>query len=308
MASTSFRKVKSFLFANRFENVGLLCKLSILLAILINTLWLVPHYFPIYESGWLEKIPQASKLQPSSFLIFSYVNNPIIARYFLFAEILAVLNAMRHLRSISAMIPVIFFSMNHYQRAWAVQDGGNNLSHILIFYFLLLMPVNKSSKDQFSLLKNEVKVAFTNSSVFLIRAQIMMMYFAAAISKIQGSVWQKGTALFYIYQSDYFGTESARNLVMKYPGISAVGSYLSILFQLAFCFLVLNRTFRYPLLIIGILFHVGIAITMKLYLFSLTMILAYSAFLDDETAGRILSFFRELVRTRPKWMASVRQE
>jgi len=68
--------------------------------------------------------------------------------------------------------------MNTYERAWPVQDGGNNLAHIVIFYLLLLMPLSKESPaGELQVLKNQIKAAFTNSCVFLIRAQIILMYF-----------------------------------------------------------------------------------------------------------------------------------
>jgi len=109
MASSQLMRLRNFYLSDSFENTALVCKFCVLLAILINSVCLIPHYYPIYESNWLERIPEGIRVQPNIFLIMGYLNNSIIIRFFLFAEILALINAMRHLRSTAPMMLVIFF-------------------------------------------------------------------------------------------------------------------------------------------------------------------------------------------------------
>lgn len=157
------------------------------------------------------------------------MNNVANVRFFVAAELMTLVAAIRFRESPWPLLPVIFFSTNIYHVIWAVQDGVNNLTHINIIYLLL---VTAGTAAAWQSLRN----ASNNAAICLLRGQLIVMYFCAAMSKIQGDMWQNGTALFYTLQNDYFGSPFARDVVVRWPVVSTLGTYGAILFQLAFCF------------------------------------------------------------------------
>lgn len=66
----------------------------------------------------------------------------------------------------------------------------------------------------------------------------------------------------------------------QYPTVVAVASYVTVLLQVAFPFVLFGRL-KYPVLAMLLGMHIGIAVLMGLPLFSGAMIVADAAFLPD---------------------------
>nr|WP_228718701.1 HTTM domain-containing protein [Kitasatospora acidiphila] len=117
-------------------------------------------------------------------------------------------------------------------------------------------------------------------AMFMIGAQVVLVYATAGLYKVQGSRWQDGTALYYPLHLDYF---------TPWPGLSALLgssvllvfllSYGTVLLQVAFPFTLVNRRLKNVLLAVMVVEHLGIAVLLGLPLFSLAMIAADAVFL-----------------------------
>ncbi|WP_107503384.1 HTTM domain-containing protein [Kitasatospora sp. GP30] len=117
-------------------------------------------------------------------------------------------------------------------------------------------------------------------AMFMISAQVVLVYATAGLYKVQGSRWQDGTALYYPLHLDYF---------TPWPGLSALLgssallvfllSYGTVLLQVAFPFTLVNRRLKNVLLAVMVVEHLGIAVLLGLPLFSVAMIAADAVFL-----------------------------
>jgi len=121
-----------------------------------------------------------------------------------------------------------------------------------------------------------IRNLISNFCFGLIRLQMSVIYFHAAVGKIQSDDWQNGTALYYWFVHPIFGLSGwLKPIFMPLVTNSHIVVMLTwgtIIFEIAlFMGLVLQQSYRYLLLILGILFHFLIAIIHGLPAFSLAM-------------------------------------
>ncbi|WP_121748497.1 HTTM domain-containing protein [Streptomyces sp. E2N166] len=120
-----------------------------------------------------------------------------------------------------------------------------------------------------------------NCGVFIIAAQVCFLYGSAGLYKVQGSYWADGTALHYVLHLELFQPwPELSHLLDQYPlAIAAIG-YLTVLTQVAFPFVLFGRL-KYPVLVLLLGMHAGIAVLLGLPVFSGAMIIADAVFLPD---------------------------
>jgi hypothetical protein len=135
--------------------------------------------------------------------------------------------------------------------------------------------------------------------------QIAIVYLFSCAFKIEGHKWQDGTALYYILRSNEFNVSPIDAIVFHNPYVVTIGTYATLLFQLAFPWLVWNRKYKYVMLAGAIGLHLSIAICMGLVRFSYIMIVAEIAFYSDaELLAGAAALSRTLETLRPaRWMA-----
>jgi hypothetical protein len=139
-----------------------------------------------------------------------------------------------------------------------------------------------------------------NCAMLVVAAQVCLIYATAGWYKIQGSLWQNGTAVFYPLHWNY---------VTPWPGLSdvlaahslpiLVITYGTVIIQVAFPFLVFNRRIKNALLVPIISEHVAIGVLLGLPFFALAMISADAVFLPTSFlvwSGRGLSNHATRVR------------
>lgn len=144
-----------------------------------------------------------------------------------------------------------------------------------------------------------------NCGMFVIAAQVCLLYGSAGLYKIQGSSWQAGTSLHYVVNLDLFRPWPALSALLdSYPLFLAFAGYATVLIQVAFPFALFSRL-KYVLLVMLLGMHLGIAVLLGLPLFSTAMIVADAAFLPDRfyraaahLARGALTHLRTRLRTR----------
>ncbi|THA71941.1 HTTM domain-containing protein [Streptomyces sp. A0958] len=119
-----------------------------------------------------------------------------------------------------------------------------------------------------------------NATLFVIMAEVCLIYATAGWYKIQGSRWQDGTALYYPLKLDYFTPWPALSDLLASSGLMVmVLSYATVIVQVAFPFTLFNRRVKNVLLGAMICEHAGIALLLGLPFFSMAMIAADAVFL-----------------------------
>ncbi|MFI9721030.1 HTTM domain-containing protein [Streptomyces sp. NPDC052396] len=135
-----------------------------------------------------------------------------------------------------------------------------------------------------------------NAALLVIMAEVCLIYATAGWYKVQGSLWQDGTALYYPLHLDYFSPWPWLSHLLAGSGVLVlVLSYATVAMQVAFPFTLINRRVKNVLLAVMMAEHLGIAVLLGLPFFSLAMLFADAVFLPtaflrwvgDRVAGRV---------------------
>ncbi len=164
-------------------------------------------------------------------------------------------------------------------RAWAVFDGGDRLIGQLLFY----LAVAQLAAAHTGPLANAIR----NLCGLSMRVQLCVMYGAAGLSKWAGEHWPAGDGLYYVLQTDEYSLPAAQALFAGGSVVLALATYVVILFQLSFPFLVWRDPVRRPLLALGALIHLQIALVNGIASFGFALVVAYSVFYTDDEARRL---------------------
>ncbi|WP_037679354.1 HTTM domain-containing protein [Streptomyces albus] len=130
-----------------------------------------------------------------------------------------------------------------------------------------------------------------NAALFVIMAEVCLIYATAGWYKVQGSRWQDGTALHYPLNLDYFTPWPALSEALGSNGVMVMLiTYGTVIVQVAFPFTLFNRRVKNVLLAAMMTEHFAISVVLGLPFFSLAMIAADAVFLPTgflRTTGRI---------------------
>ncbi|WSC11515.1 HTTM domain-containing protein [Streptomyces brevispora] len=212
-------------------------------------------------------------------------------------------------RVVSVVFAVVVASF--HARSIFMTDGGDNLILLMAFYLCFTACGRRWSLDarragkrgtlkavavparrpvpgwlrDLDLARRQLATVLHNCALFVIAAQVCLLYGSAGLYKVQGSLWGNGTAIHYVLNLDLFRPWPTLSvLVDRLPMLIAVASYLTVLLQVAFPFVLFSRV-KYVVLPLLIGMHVGIAVLMGLPLFSGAMVVADAVFLPDRFYG-----------------------
>ncbi|GAA0662238.1 hypothetical protein GCM10009535_47320 [Streptomyces thermocarboxydovorans] len=115
----------------------------------------------------------------------------------------------------------------------------------------------------------------------------------SGLYKVQGRMWQDGTALFYVLRVPEFTFPGVSHLVYDNDFLVVAGTYITVFFLVYFPLGVLVPALRPWAATMSISFHIAIALFMGLTGFALTMIACDLVFLDKEL-GRAVSTVSDL--------------
>lgn len=171
----------------------------------------------------------------------------------------------------------------------ALLDGGDNLAYLVLLYLVLVdsTAVLSLGKRRVSHMGPRVSTVLHNFGIILIATQLFIVYVASAMFKIQGQMWQDGTALYYILRVPEFSWPRVTHYIVPYAWPITIGTYFAVWFQLFFPLLVAIRATRVLAVCVGVVFHMAIALLMGLTAFSLYMIATEAIFLSNAHYRRL---------------------
>ena len=220
-----------------------------------------------------------------------------------------------HTRVISILFAVVVASF--HSRYLFMTDGGDNLTVLMVMYLTVTdcgrrwsldahrrrlrmsSPVTRPSvtartgplpvRQQAVLVRRLLSTLLHNCGMFVIAAQVCILYGAAGLYKVQGSMWRDGTAMHYVLNLDLFQPWPAlSHLADSHQVLAAIAGYLTVLVQVAFPFALFSRL-KYVLLGALLTMHIAIAVLLGLPEFSGAMIVADAVFLPDRLLTRFAS-------------------
>ncbi|MFD9479642.1 MULTISPECIES: HTTM domain-containing protein [Streptomyces] len=226
-------------------------------------------------------------------------------------------------RAMSVLFAVVVTSF--HARSIFMTDGGDNLILLMALYLVLTAcgrrwsldarrnrlraaragdapePVRSFSAQQLLDARTTLTTVVHNCGILVIAAQVCFLYGSAGLYKVQGPTWGGGTALHYALNLELFQPWPAlSHLVDGYPMVIAVASYLTVLLQVAFPFVLFGRL-KYPVLTVLLGMHIGIAVLLGLPLFSGAMIVADAVFLPDRFYAFLPRLWRRAARRTGMW-------
>ena len=181
------------------------------------------------------------------------------------------------------------FLVSLYLRNPALLDGGDNLAYIVLLYLIAVDTTAALAARRRKEKPRDAKVSIVvhNSGIMLIAIQLFIVYWTSALYKIQGKLWQDGTALYYILRVPEFSWPPVTDNLIRYAWVVVIATYFTVFFQLLFPLLVAIRETRVPALLLAMLFHICIAVFMGLTSFSLYMIATEAVLLSDQHYRRL---------------------
>jgi len=209
-------------------------------------------------------------------------------RLFVFAEIALLILGMtcRWPRTTALLIYIV--SMNLNNRAWVILDGGDNLMQIMLIYLIFMDPSLPGEEKKDGVL-SYVNNALTNAVFLIARLQVIAVYVVAGLAKVDGELWQNGTAIYYTLSVDDFTLPSVRSFVANYPFFAVMATYVTLFYQLSFPWLIWNRRIRPWLMLLGTTMHLQIALVMGLFTFGFAVMASYVVFFTDGRSAAILA-------------------
>jgi hypothetical protein len=189
-----------------------------------------------------------------------------------------------------------------------VTDGGDNVMILMSIYlvftacgrrlsldnrFAIRPPVRRANNTpvripntraltELAEVRRRVVTVCHNAAVLVIACQMCVIYGAAGLWKAQGSMWQDGTAMYYVLHLNWFRVWPGLSDYVAGNGLLiAVIGYVTVFAQVGLPFVVFNRRLKYVFLGALLAMHLGIALLLGLPLFSAVMVIGDSVFLPD---------------------------
>lgn len=135
----------------------------------------------------------------------------------------------------------------------------------------------------------------------LMQILIALVYFGAAITKLHTPGYLEGDQISYWAMSRYNNPHPLGEFLTMYPVILSVMSYVAIVWEIAFVFIVWRKWGRIVGLGLGAAFHIGTLFSLGLYIFPMISISIYFCFLKESDVQWMAAQIRRLSR-REGWI------
>lgn len=134
----------------------------------------------------------------------------------------------------------------------------------------------------------------TSVGIRIVQIQLCLIYLYTGFEKLRGPDWWEQTAVWKVLGNAQLMTTDL-SFLRNAPLIIGALTWGTVLFEIYAPILFWIRAMRKWTLLAGWGLHVGIAATMGLYVFSLTMMATYILFCDDRWLARLVSDGRQRI-------------
>ncbi len=273
------------------------CFCSVLLVMYVIRFFDIRIFF--YESGLMSSGSAKALHKWHTGEAFNFIFSSDTLLYLCYLSFLIILFLMvlglanRLLTAVAFILHLVFL-----QRNPSIIFGADVIATFWLFY-LVFSNSNRQvrwvhyflSKKKGLISERVEKGDWLNTvSLRFIQIQLCVIYMFSGLEKLKGSSWWEGTAIWEAL-SFYDFTLFDFSFLLSVPLLSGVLVVFTVLFEIYFPVLIWVPKLRKVLLILGLLFHLGIGLSLNIYFFSLIMLSAYILFIPSESLRRFLSRF-----------------
>ena len=120
----------------------------------------------------------------------------------------------------------------------------------------------------------------------MIQFELALVYLVSFWWKMKGNTWLNGTALYYVTH-----LQSMKRFPLpawiQHAAILKIGGWFILVLEFCLGTLIWIRRFRYPLLLLGLLFHLSIEYAINIPMFQWDVLTAYVLFVDPADLDRL---------------------
>jgi hypothetical protein len=119
----------------------------------------------------------------------------------------------------------------------------------------------------------------------MIQIELSLLYLTSFWWKMKGHSWLDGTALYYVTHLHSIARFPLPRWIQS-AAILKIGSWFTLALEFSLGVLIWFRRFRYPVLLLGLLFHLSIEYALNLPMFSWDVLTAYILFVDPSDLAK----------------------
>ncbi len=280
-----FRKTfDRFLFESCDPTIASVLRIGFAMLLLINTnVWMLDGERWFSDSGVLkaETVPSLSKIPHWS--VFSFSSSNDFVQLGLWTLMLQSFLLLIGCWSRFQIACIFFWLVSFQHRNPLICDGEDTVFRLFAFWFIFL-PLDSSWSIRHWLRRMAIHERDRSSAwgLRLVQFQMTAIYLSAAYSKLQGTTWRDGSAMFYVLNmDDYTGRSSFSEWALDFPWVIHWLTWLAISIELALPFILWCKYTRRFAIFLGVGFHLAIELSMNLFLFEWLMILGLLSFLAE---------------------------
>ncbi|MCB1229575.1 MAG: HTTM domain-containing protein [Verrucomicrobiae bacterium] len=264
---------------------------------LANLIDLWPHRAAFFSSeGLIDHAAVAEAAGPWRLSVFQGADSPVmVTAIFIVVAIALVCLALGFWPRV--MIAIVFvWQLSYTYRAFPIIHGWDILLRVEAF-ILLISPLGRTLGEFVMRKTGEIeRLRDTVPRYGLVLTQIVLavIYWQTVWLKAPDPAWRSGEFISQFMLSIYsrFQTPAWADWQVA----SALLTYATLAIETAVPLLLWNRRFRWLGFVLGFGLHLGILAVSPIWLFSLTILVPYFAFLSGEDIDAIGTFFRNRLR------------
>ncbi len=273
------------------------------LLVLTTSLLLAPDLFNWFGPGCVISpqtmhIWEKSEARFSIFFLLPETHSLVLATYLLLV-LSAVCLTIGLCTRLSAFL-VFLCLLSFHQRMVCMFNSGDTILRHQAFLLIFSQAGAMYSIDRIRRSKLNPTIS---TSVFcspwaqrLIQLQLAGVYCQSFFSKMVCPQWLDGTALYYCIRLADFGRLPVPFLFDHFWACQLL-SWMTLVIELCLFTLIWFRQFRYPVILIGTLLHLGIDWSMNIPVFEYVMIASYINFLQPEHVEKFVDHLKSWIGT-----------
>jgi hypothetical protein len=195
---------------------------------------------------------------------------------------------------LAAVLNFVFFTSVHQRNLIVFYRGGVDVFFALISFWLIFAPIERAFSIDARSAAARGRPLSTRAEAFPLRLLILevaIVYAASFLEKLASPAWRDGTALYYALHTEHMYARSLGRSLADVTWFTRAATYATLAFEGAFLPIAFSPVgqprARRALVVVGLGFHAGIALLMKIGWWSYILPIAYLCLVDGPWLERL---------------------